>query len=181
MKNLVKKFLIDIVNLNDKETTLDFHLDDSFFGLLQQDLISKGAVNAKVSILKSSAMITAKFNLVGEIQLVCDRSLREFMFPIKANETIYFKFGDRNEEISDEIVMIKTDTTMLEVANYLFDFVGIQIPIKKIHPDLITEKDQEEGDLFIYSSIKSENDLIDNDIDILDPRWEALKKLKDTF
>jgi uncharacterized protein len=181
MKNIGKQFQVEILNLDDKENILEFDLNDSFFELFEQDLIKKGNLKAKVFLTKSLTTVKVDFDILGEIELVCDRSLREFLFEIDTLQTIYFKFGDKNEEISDEIVMIKQDTAHINLSQYLFDFIGIEIPIKKIHPDLITEKDNEEGDIFIYSSITDENELTDNDIDILDPRWEALKKLKDTF
>jgi uncharacterized protein len=181
MKNILKQYQIDITHLSNRENNFEFDIDNSFFEAFEQDLVKKGNIKVKVSLTKSSTMIKADFDILGEIELVCDRSLREFMFQIDALHAMYFKFGDKNEEVSDEIVIIKEDTAHLNLAQYLFDFIGIEIPIKKIHPDLITEKDNEEGDILIYSSITDENELTDNNIDILDPRWEALKKLKDTF
>jgi len=181
MKNILKQYQIEILNIGGRESLYEFELNDAFFEVFEQDLIKKGNLKAKVSLIKSSVMIEAEFDILGEIELVCDRSLREFMFPIDTVNTIYFKFSNKNEEVSDDVVLIKEDTNYINLAQYLFDIVGVTIPIKKIHPDLITEKDNEEGDIFIYSSVSDENELTDNNIDILDPRWEALKKLKDAF
>lgn len=181
MKNLLKQFEVEILHLGTKELVLEFNLDQGFFGAFEQDLVSKGNLNAKVSLLKTSSMIKADFDIIGEIELICDRSLKEFNFPIDTIQTVYYKFGDRDEEISEDVMIIKSDAAVLNVAQQVFDIIGVEIPIKKIHPDLITEKDSEEGDILIYSSVTNENELTDNDIDILDPRWEALKKLKDAF
>jgi len=181
MKSNSKEYQVDILTLGDKETQYEFAIDNLFFQALEQQIVSKGNLKANVALQKSTTMIKATIDLLGKIELVCDRSLRDFMYPIAVHHTIYFKFGDKNEEISDDVVMIKEDTAVLNLAQYLFDCIGVEIPIKKIHPELITEKDNEEGDILIYSSVSNENELTDNNIDILDPRWEALKKLKDPF
>ncbi len=181
MKAGLKRFQVDISNLNGKNNEFSFEIGDDFFEALEQELVERGDVIVDITLKKSSVMIQADFDVRGEIELICDRSLRPFMYPLDCVSTIYFKFSDKNEELSDDVTLITADTSYLNLANYIFDFIALQIPIKKIHPDLITEKDQEEGDILIYSSINNENELTDNDIDILDPRWEALKKLKDTF
>jgi uncharacterized metal-binding protein YceD (DUF177 family) len=88
---------------------------------------------------------------------------------------VIFKYGEEAQEISDEIVVITRDQDSLDLGQYLYEFIILEIPIKKIHPDL-QEEDEEEGNLKMIYSTGSDEDNDDNNE--IDPRWEKLKKLK---
>lgn len=124
-------------------------------------------------------MVQANFYIHGRVELVCDRSLKPFYHPIQSKETLYFKYADRNEAISEDTFLIKQDTPSLDLGQHIFEFIALEIPLKKIHPDLITQYDNSEGDILVYSSVNNSTETEDNNIDILDPRWEALRKLKE--
>jgi uncharacterized metal-binding protein YceD (DUF177 family) len=83
-----------------------------------------------------------------------------------------FKFGDALEEISDEIVIIPRDLDVLDVGRFMYEFLVLAIPIKKVHPRFQSEEESDENEegKLIYQSEKSE--------EVIDPRWEKLKKLK---
>jgi uncharacterized metal-binding protein YceD (DUF177 family) len=117
----------------------------------------------------------------GSVELICDRSLEEFDFPIDTENRILFKFGDHNEEVSDEIIIIDRNTQRLNVAQHIYDFISLAIPMKKIHPRFQEDTEDEEDDetevKLIYSSAEIEEEFKDEKEDI-DPRWELLKNLK---
>jgi uncharacterized metal-binding protein YceD (DUF177 family) len=96
---------------------------------------------------------------------------------VDAEKKLVFKYGDTDQELSDEIIMIHRDTDTLELGQYIFEFITLEIPIKKLHPRF---QDEEESDDFaegkiIYTSKPSGDD---NNGEDIDPRWEILKKLK---
>ena len=75
--------------------------------------------------------------------------------------------------------MINRDSESLELGQYIFEFIALEVPMKKLHPryrDEEDEDDESEGKI-IYTS-KPENDKDSGDGDSIDPRWEILKKLK---
>lgn len=178
MAGTLRKFDIEIIHLQNKKYDFSFDIESDFFIAMEQSLIEKGDAHIELELKKSDTMIHADFFIHGRVELVCDRSLRPFYHSIQSKNTIYFKYSDKDEEISEDTVLIKQNRTHIDFSKYIFEFIALEIPIKKIHPDLITDKDNEEGDIMVYSSIPNEDELTDNDIDILDPRWEALKKLK---
>ena len=45
-----------------------------------------------------------------------------------------FKYGDKDEEITDEIMIIHRDTATLELGQYIYEFIALAIPLKKLHP-----------------------------------------------
>lgn len=156
---------------------------DAFFEELEQDLIEHGNFKTHVVLNRSATMIQLNFETKGSVILTCDRSLEPFEEPIDLNGRIILKFGDHNEELTDEIEIINRNTPRINVARYIFEFIALTLPFKKIHPDLRTEddnldsiEDEEEG-ILVYSSGDIE-DLESTEEEKIDPRWEALKKLK---
>lgn len=182
MTKILDQFKIEVLNFAEKKYEYDFNVEGEFFKAIEQDIVENGQLKVKAVLDRSTAMIKADFYIDGKVELTCDRTLKKFDHPIKAKHTILYKFSDRNEELTDEVTLIKTDTNEMDFSVPIYEFIALNIPLKKIHPDFITEQDTASDDnILIYSTLNDENEPIDNNIDILDPRWEALKKLKDTL
>ena len=81
------------------------------------------------------------------------------------------KYGDKWEEISDEVIMMPRDEQAINVVQYIYEFIGVAIPMRKLHPRF--KDDENEDDDLFYSS---DND--DTNDDSIDPRWGKLKDLK---
>ena len=182
MKTILEQYKIEILNFALKKYVFDYDIDDDFFESIKQDIVSKGNISAKVTLERTELMIKADFELNGTVELICDRTLNNFAHPVKSFDTILYKFSDRDEEFSDTVMLIKENTRYLDLATPIFEFIALNIPLKKIHPDFITDSDRLTDDnILIYTTDKSDTEPTDQNIDILDPRWEALKKLKDTL
>jgi uncharacterized metal-binding protein YceD (DUF177 family) len=175
---VVREFSINIVGLsNNKSHQFNFELGDEFFRHYGSELVPGGQFTAAVVLNKHETFIEADFNIRGKANLVCDRTLEAFDYPIKIDKKIVFKYGHEEGEVSDEIVIIGYDRTTLELGQYMYEFIGLEIPIKKLHPKLQEDEnddDAPEGKL-IYSSATAEDN---NEEEQTDPRWEKLKKLK---
>lgn len=175
----IRKYDVDILQLENKHYDFEFEGGEEFFKALEQDLIEKGEFKAKVGLDKSSTMLQLSFDIQGSYELVCDRSLDVFQEPFHSKEKQILKFGEKAEQISDEIELISWDTSTINLARYLFDFIGLTVPMKKLHPRFRStgseeEEEDETNETLIYSSIPAEEKLEPE----VDPRWEALKKLK---
>lgn len=171
----LKAFKVNIFGLSNKIHHFDFEIGDEFFSHYGTGLVSQGSFHVDITLDKRETFIEAGFIIKGEATLICDRSLDPFKQPMKIDKKIVFKYGEANEELSDEIIMIHRDTDSLELGQYIYEFIGLGVPMKKLHPryrDEIDADDQAEGKI-IYSSAEPQKDEED-----IDPRWEKLKKLK---
>ncbi|PWK26146.1 uncharacterized protein DUF177 involved in 23S rRNA accumulation [Arcicella aurantiaca] len=133
-KSILNTYKIDIFRLENKQHLHEFEGGDDFFVALEQDLISKGNFKATVVLDKSETMIQMVYKIVGSVELTCDRSLDTFDFPFDITQKMILKFSDRTEEITEELMLIDRNTQYINVAQDVFDFIGLQIPIKKLHP-----------------------------------------------
>ena len=174
----VRSYKVNIVGLTNTVHHFDFEVGNDFFSRYGTGLVQEGSLKAEVTLDKRETFIDAAFAITGFVKLICDRSLDPFEYPIKAQRKLVFKYGDSDEELSEEIVMIHRDSDSLELGQYIFEFIALEIPIKKLHPRFKDEEDDDDsGGKIIYTSKPSSDDDRSDDGDI-DPRWEILKKLK---
>lgn len=173
MKDL-KEFDIDLVNLANERYDYQYIVNSDFFSMFEHSLVEVGTCNVNVALTKSETMLICEFDINGTIQLTCDRSLELFDYEVSAVEQIIFKYGDQAQELSEEIVIIPRGLATLNVGQYIYELIGIQVPMKKLHPRFAEEQEDGEDNIFlIYSSATEEEDGKEE----IDPRWEDLKKL----
>ncbi len=178
--NPLRTYDIHIVGLDNKRYEYDFTSDKAFFVALEQELIPTGAVQIHLVLEKSETMIRLEFHIVGSVEQTCDRSLDEYDESVDTRQTMLLKFGDHNEELSDEIELIERNTTTINVARYIFEFISLSLPMKRLHPRFRDEdetSDDQDGKLIYQSSTETNNNA--DDQPEIDPRWAALRKLSD--
>ena len=169
----MKKFVIDIYKIRNKFHQFEFEVDEIFFNSLDQELVKSGKLKAKIDLEKNDSFIGMDIDIEGTVELVCDRSLDSYHHPIKEHRKVIFKYGDQEQELDHDVVMITNDTQQLDVGQYIFEFVGLAVPMKKLHPRF-EEEDDEFGSL-VYSSSEEGNNGVETETD---PRWGKLNELK---
>lgn len=171
-----RPFDIHIYKLTHGDHDYQFEIKDEFFELFENEIVDKGNLQVNVSLTKSETMIEMDFGISGTVELTCDRSLDLFDFPIEAQRTMRYRLGDETQELSEELMVIPRDSQIINIASLLFEFIGLEIPMKKLHPRFEEEEEGDEELLAIYSSDEDEEET--DQEETVDPRWEALKKLK---
>jgi len=172
---LMERYHIHILGLNTSIHHFQFEVGNEFFQKYGTGLLSEGTFTVDVTLDKRETFLETTFSIKGSAKLVCDRSLDVFDYPIDLTSKIIFKYGDEDKEISEDIVMIHRGTETLELGQFIYEFIALAIPMKKLHPRFQNESEEEsdsEGTI-VYSS---EGETKEEDKEI-DPRWEMLKKL----
>lgn len=176
----LKEFDIHIYKLSNKLHTYEYQVSEDFFEQFGGEIIETGKVDIKIDLDKRENLIEANVNFSGYIDMVCDRSLRDFEHPIELEKKILFKYGEEEAELEDNVFVITKNTQTINISQFIFETIALEIPLKRIHPDELLE--DEENNQYIY--IDSEFDEADNDNttpeeeEEIDPRWAALKNLK---
>jgi len=168
----VGAYTVNIVGLSSRIHSFDFRIGDAFFAQYGTEILQGGDFEAKVVLDKHETFIDADFSITGKAKLVCDRSLEPFEEPMKIHRKVMFKYGEEATELTDEIVIIARDEHSLELGQLMYEFISLEIPIKKLHPRFRKEEsdDKAEGKIVYKSEPDEKTDI--------DPRWEKLKKLK---
>jgi uncharacterized protein len=165
----LKAISIPIIGLSNTSNHFDYELGDAFFEKYSGGMISGGQFDIAITLDKHETFIEATFNIRGYVRLICDRSLKPFEQEVNTLRKIVFKYGEVEEELSDEIVVIRRDRAMLELSQYVNEFIVLELPMKRLHPEFRGEEEDDGEGKMVYRT---------TDEPTPDPRWEKLKKLK---
>ena len=186
----LRTFDIEVIKFLEGKHEIDFEIGKEFFQNFEDnELLDEGHLTVRVLMDKGANLIEMDFLISGEVKLVCDRSLEEFFEPLDLKEKIIFKYGDEEQEINEDVYMITRDTPKINVAQFIYEFVLLGLPAKRIHPDYRTEMDEDDyegegmyayidGDTFEDEETEEEINSEKQEEESTDPRWELLKKLK---
>ncbi|MDR8390212.1 DUF177 domain-containing protein [Aliifodinibius sp. S!AR15-10] len=129
-----------------------------------------------LSFYRTIHFIRVNFHIDSDIELVCDRSLEPFEYPVEADYEVLFKVDVKEETENEEgaVRRFNFSSNTLDIEDEVRDTVMLNIPIKKLHPKFLDEDGNPKQ--FEVKSFGDVND--EEDSDLADPRWEKLKKLK---
>lgn len=168
-------YTINLLGLSNKVHHFEFEMDAAFFKNRNQ-IIETGNLQAEVDLDKHETFISATFRIKGEVTLTCDRSLDLFEHPIKTKNTILFKYGERTEELTDDVIVLERELAQLDLGQYLYEFIVLAVPMKKLHPRFQESEDEDEWSegKIVFTSDPESGEAPEEPTD---PRWDALKKL----
>jgi uncharacterized metal-binding protein YceD (DUF177 family) len=181
-----KTYTIEVIKFKEGLHEVVFPIEDAFFQQVEgNELLEKGNLTVRVKIDKGANLMELTFHITGKVQLTCDRSLEVFDHTLDITEKMIYKFGSEVKEIDESVMMITRETPSINVAQLIYEYILLALPLKKIHPDYKNELDEEDNELeggFVYVdgevSEGSVEDSSDSTNTPVDPRWEQLGKLK---
>ena len=169
----LERFKIDLKGLQDDTTSLDFDLDDSFFGALDDVEIHSGALHVSVSIRKATGFFELHFHSEGTVRIPCDRCLDEMNQPIEADNQLIARFGSRNAE-EDDTVVVAEEEGILDLSWFIYEFIALAIPIKHVHAPGKCNPAMTQA----LEELSTDRSSDEESSQPIDPRWDALKKLR---
>lgn len=175
VNKVISNFDINIHGLEDKNYEYQFEGSNSFFEHFEQDIVEGGDFKVNLVLEKTATLLRLRFEIDAYLKLICDRSLEEFTENFKIQETHIYKFGEKAQEMSDEMEVIPFGTPKINVAELVSEFMLLSVPMKNLHPKYRTEEDEDEDGILVYVDPNAEK--TETDIST-DPRWAALLNLK---
>jgi uncharacterized metal-binding protein YceD (DUF177 family) len=96
-----------------------------------------------------------------------------------------YKYGAEVQEIDENVMMITRDTPSINVAQLIYEFILLSLPLKKIHPDhknALDEEDDNSDRGYVYLDEETDPNVesfaTEEENTPIDPRWAQLSKLK---
>lgn len=149
----------------------ELEVNDTFFEDLDFSEIKKAKVKAEIEMIKQNNIVTLTFRMHGSVDTICDRCAKEIGMPIDFTDSVVVKHGNV-EETTDEIVVLPHGETEIDVTHYLYQFIMLALPAKRIpcEKDEAIECDYDALDKLEDISLEEEKDS--------NPLWDKLKKIK---
>ncbi len=180
MKDL-KEFDISFIGLKEGMHQFEYKIEKEFFDFFNYDEFYNSEVNVGVQFLKKATMFELSFQFNGWVEINCDVTNERYHQPIETSIDLVVNFGDEFNDENEELLIIPYSEYKINIAQYIYEAIVLDVPLKRIHPGL------EDGTLHseVLEKLKEfeipeeveevdENKEINQDID---PRWNKLKDI----
>lgn len=129
----LKEFSIPIKGLKQEHYEFDFQIDKSFFKCFEDAPISDAEIEVYLDLDKRTGMMELFFDIVGTIKTDCDRCLAAINLPIETEQHLIIKYSEEAQEDTDEVIYIHPETSDLNVAQYIYEYICLAIPFTKTY------------------------------------------------
>ena len=165
----------------------DYHLGDDVFNENETPDAHHGDVEVHLEVeRKTNDIFVLHFDFSGIITIACDRCLDDMAWKVETDYEISVKMGEEYDDSRENVLIIPSQWRELDLLPLMRDTVLLTIPIKHVHAEgecnqLMLEKlgahkaDFDDDNGASDDAANEENTFTLGD----DPRWEALKKIKD--
>jgi uncharacterized protein len=174
--NWLSQYTIQFSGLSEGMHVFDFSADKRFFAEFEVSEIEEGSVQIQVELEKRSTYLRLNFLISGEVELVCDCCLEKYMQPIESSYPMLVKFSDDEADDTDEVIFLHHGDHQVEVAELIYEFIVLSIPIRHVHPE-----DEDGNSLCDPEMLKKIDEYrasgSENNMDEVDPRWNDLRQI----
>ena len=168
------KYNVDLKGMRVASLEMEFDLDNAFFADIEGEEFQKGTVKAKVTVNKNRDIFDFSFSLAGTVIVPCDRCLDDLAIEVATENNLRVKLGDSYADEGD-IVVIPENEGDLNIAWYLYEFIVLALPMKRVHAPGKCNHEMT-GRLKKHSAEAVESE--DGEDMQIDPRWAGLKDIQ---
>ena len=173
--NVLSKYEISFFGLKEGQHEFEFEIDGKFFECFEKTEIKTGELEVKVVFNKQPGLLELNIWIEGYVQVICDRCLEVFDLFLKCKENLYVKFGENYEEIDEKVIVLKANAHHLNLSQFLYEYIHLSIPFKRVHPDDINGKSTCNKEML---SLIHEGSFEEEKHEETDPRWKGLIDLQ---
>jgi uncharacterized metal-binding protein YceD (DUF177 family) len=140
-------------------------------GELELEYPQKGDITVDVHFERRPGSILVDFDTRAVFVLRCDRSLDNFDQEVVCNYRVLFKQNEVVEEDDEKMAtrLLDISGNKMSITDELRDSILLEIPVKKLHPRFYDEHGE---------PLPFEKQFGPSGEPEEDPRWDALKQLK---
>ena len=134
MKDL-KEYVIPVGRLGLGVHQFAFEADWSFFQHFENSPVDQGRFDVQVALDKDHDHWLATFEVKGMTDTACDRCLAPISLPISGSYVLIVKFEDEEQQETEDsdVVYVARDTHTWNVAQYIYEFILLSIPVQKTY------------------------------------------------
>ena len=170
----LRNYELSFSGLKNGKHEFQFEIEKEFFQLFDiEQEFTNPLIMAKILLEKHSTFLEFLITTKGNVDLVCDITNETFQQFVENEVKVLVKFGEGYDDSNEEVITIPMESHAFNVSQLIYENVILSIPMKKISPN-VSDEDIEALERF---SPKLEEEIEDEEHGS-DPRWDALKNLK---
>jgi len=171
----LRNYDVSFSGLKNGKHEFRFEIDKTFFQLFDTEQeFTNPRIIVDVLLDKHTTFLEFEIKIHGLVELVCDITNENFDHSIENQIRVLVKFGEEYDDTDEDVITIPSSDHAFNIAQLIYENVVLSIPMKKISPN-VNDEDLEILEKFSPKDIKE----IEEEEHESDPRWDALKKLKD--
>lgn len=168
-----REFEIAFVGLKPGEHNYNFTITDSFFETFEKPEFWDANIDVKVVLDKKSSSLFLKFNINGKATVPCDRCADDFEITLWDEFELLVNIIDdelvsKKSEEDAEVAYIGRSESILDLTNWIFEFITLCLPIQRVHKD--DENGKSGCNPIVIDILENQNKNATN------PIWDKLKK-----
>jgi uncharacterized metal-binding protein YceD (DUF177 family) len=170
----MKDLVIPFSGMKEGDYSFSAELDNTFFESLEFSEIKKGNIKVAIEMERRQRLLNLDITIDGEVELECDRCGNTYNQPIEDQRNVVVNLEAEHFEDEDDLISIPQSQNDFDLTQYIYQYIVLAIPLKRVcpenvgcDPDVIKKLDQ----------LKPGENTTDDTT--TDPRWDALKNLKD--
>jgi uncharacterized protein len=170
----LRNYSIPFTGLKLGKHQFEFVVTDAFFDEFEYSLVKKANLKCQVELEKQETLIVLNFHITGTIDANCDRCLSQYPQPVDIREQQVAKFSEEAIGEDEEIIILTKNDHEIDIAGLIYEYINVSMPFITV---CIDEGKTPYCDKEMLASL---NKLTANDEqnELPDPRWDALKKIK---
>lgn len=172
----MKDLVIPFSGMKEGEYSFSAELDKSFFESLEFSEIQTGNISVSIEMERRQHLLNLDIAINGAVELECDRCGNTYEQEIEDQRLLVVNLNSDHFEDEDDLISLPQSQSDIDLTPYIYQYIVLAIPAKRVcpenvgcDPDVISKLDQ----------LKPGESKNDNDDESTDPRWDALKNIKD--
>lgn len=168
-----KEFIIQIKGLQVGKHSYSFSIGGDFFRNFENSLILDADLQADILLEKGSGWMNVSADVTGDVTVECDRCLDDVVIPMDFGCSMGVKFAKSVEDgDGDEFIVMDPTEGELDLTQFLYDYVCLNLPLQKVHEDGECNKE-------MMAKLGSVNAQVQKSDEAADSPFAALKGLFD--
>lgn len=155
----------------------EFEITDKFFKTIENSEVETAHIKVEARLTKQNSVLQMHFSIKGTVGVDCDRCIKYFDYPIEAEENLVIKHGNPDES-TDEILVIPEGQEVFDVAHYLYEYLVLAIPARRVPCELDEEEFQCDYEMLEKLEKLAADAEEEKAEEPANPIWEKLNKIK---
>ena len=163
-----KDLEIPFVGLKQGIHNFKFEIERSFFDAFPYSIIEEGKITVELSLDKKDTLMIGDYTIKGFVVSNCATCDDLFEAPISGEMTIYYKFGQEQEE-DENLVVLTSEVYKINPEQQIYELITVSLNANPRHK----EGECNEDVLSLLNKYQKGTE----EKEKIDPRWDKLNKL----